>query len=515
MLKKFMLEDSKPTKMPMSTEIKLTKDDEADSVDSSKYQENPKTTHLEAVKHIFRYIRGTMHLGLWYSKGNGIETIVYANSDHTDNYVDRKSTSGVCTFTRCCLTSWFAKKQTTLAISMIEAKYVSVRKACQPALWMKQVLIDYDIRLDDVSIIMSPELQKTLENYKAYDMIQEIKTMFEEQAKQELSKTVKAFHTCKQEDGHMGKTLAELHAMLKLHEKGISKKAETPEMLAIWEGKIQKDKKKLPGVKGKGNGNNKLVYALKAKIPSPTKRDNPKKDSICRHCKEVPKCHANINKITRKLMLMLQKSTMIPTFLKPLRDIYKALESRYVHQGRTIDQSFYRDLPDEFVAKLTNIGFDFLNEEIRLGLVTTEEKAQKKNDVKARTSSKNGPSMLNKDNYVPWSSLLRDTDREIPVNETFHEQTDDELTEKELKQVEADDQAIQTILLGLPEEIYEDVDSRETTQEIWLRVQQMMKGSNIGIQEKKAKLFNEWKRFISTHGESIESYLSLFLKVDE
>nr|GEW17844.1 hypothetical protein [Tanacetum cinerariifolium] len=53
--------------------------------------------------------------------------------------------------------------------------------------------------------------------------------------------------------------------------------------------------------------------------------------------------------------------------------------------------------------------------------------------------------------------------------------------------VKADDQAIQTILLGLPEDIYADVDSCETSQEIWLRVQQMMKGSDIGIQEKKAK----------------------------
>nr|GEZ61315.1 uncharacterized mitochondrial protein AtMg00810-like [Tanacetum cinerariifolium] len=38
MLKKLGLEDSKPTKTPMSTEIKLTKDDEADSVDTNKYQ---------------------------------------------------------------------------------------------------------------------------------------------------------------------------------------------------------------------------------------------------------------------------------------------------------------------------------------------------------------------------------------------------------------------------------------------------------------------------------------------
>nr|GFB23092.1 hypothetical protein [Tanacetum cinerariifolium] len=80
MLKKFRLKDSKPTKTPMSTEIKLTKDDESDSVDSSKYrgvigslfyltanrpdimfsvclyarfQENSKSTHLDAMKRIF------------------------------------------------------------------------------------------------------------------------------------------------------------------------------------------------------------------------------------------------------------------------------------------------------------------------------------------------------------------------------------------------------------------------------------------------------------------------------
>nr|GEV47858.1 reverse transcriptase domain-containing protein [Tanacetum cinerariifolium] len=80
-----------------------------------------------------------------------------------------------------------------------------------------------------------------------------------------------------------------------------------------------------------------------------------------------------------------------------------------------------------------------------------------------------------------------DANREVTVTETFHVQTDDELNEKELKQIEADDQAIQTILLGLPEDIYAVVDSCETAQEIWLRVQQMMKGSDIGIQEKKAK----------------------------
>nr|GFC45539.1 hypothetical protein [Tanacetum cinerariifolium] len=133
----------------------------------------------------------------------------------------------------------------------------------------------------------------------------------------------------------------------------------------------------------------------------------------------------------------------------------------------------------------------------------------------------NRPPTLNKENYVPWSSrLLRyaksrpigkpihnsiingpyvrriipepgDPNCEVPVNETFYVQTNDELTEKELKQIEVNDQAIQTILLSLPEDIYAAVDSCETGQEIWLRVQQMMKGSDIGIQEKKAKLFNK------------------------
>ncbi|GKB66751.1 retrotransposon protein, putative, ty1-copia subclass [Tanacetum coccineum] len=85
----------------------------------------------------------------------------------------------------------------------------------------------------------------------------------------------------------MGKTIAELHAMLKLHEKVIPKKAETPAMLAIWEGKIHKDKKKPQGAKGKDKEKNKLAYAPKPKISPPPKRDNPAKDSVYHHCKEV------------------------------------------------------------------------------------------------------------------------------------------------------------------------------------------------------------------------------------
>ncbi|GJZ75641.1 retrovirus-related pol polyprotein from transposon TNT 1-94 [Tanacetum coccineum] len=180
MLKKFGLEESKPMKTNMSSDTKLTKDEECESVDSTKYQgmigsllylmasrpdimfsvclcarfqEVPKTSHLEAVKCIFRYIKGTTQLGLWYPKGIDIKIVVYAYSDHVGDYVDRKSTSGICTFVGCCLTSWFPKKQTALAIFTTKAEYVKAKKACQQALWMKQALIDYDVRLDDVPIM--------------------------------------------------------------------------------------------------------------------------------------------------------------------------------------------------------------------------------------------------------------------------------------------------------------------------------------------------------------------------
>nr|GFA29627.1 retrovirus-related Pol polyprotein from transposon TNT 1-94 [Tanacetum cinerariifolium] len=165
----------------MSSDTKLTKDEEYKSVDSTKYQgmicsllylttcrpdimfsvclyarfqEAPKTFHLEAVKRIFRYIKGATHLGLWYPKGTGIEIVVYADSDHARDYVDRKSTSGICTFVRCYLTSWFLKKQTALVISTTEVEYVSTEKACQQALWMKQALIDYDTLLKFLEYLM-------------------------------------------------------------------------------------------------------------------------------------------------------------------------------------------------------------------------------------------------------------------------------------------------------------------------------------------------------------------------
>nr|GEY10138.1 hypothetical protein [Tanacetum cinerariifolium] len=93
--------------------------------------------------------------------------------------------------------------------------------------------------------------------------------------------------------------------------------------------------------------------------------------------------------------------------------------------------------------------------------------------------------MLNMDNYFPWSSRLVCYEKSKPnekllVNSILHiPYTYDELTKKEAKQMEADDKVIQTILMGLSEDIYVVVDSCDTAQEIWLRVKHIMKGSDI------------------------------------
>nr|GEW83860.1 hypothetical protein [Tanacetum cinerariifolium] len=131
MLKKFGLEDSKPTKTLMSTEIKLTKDDEADSVGSYKYREN------EIFFNQSKYIKEMLKkFGLEDSKPT--KTLMSTEIKLTKD--DEADSVG-------------SYKYRALAISTTKAEYVLAGKACQQALWMKQALIDYEICLDDVLIM--------------------------------------------------------------------------------------------------------------------------------------------------------------------------------------------------------------------------------------------------------------------------------------------------------------------------------------------------------------------------
>ncbi|GJX21274.1 retrotransposon protein, putative, ty1-copia subclass [Tanacetum coccineum] len=95
----------------------------------------------------------------------------------------------------------------------------------------------------------------------------------------------------------MGNTIGELHAMLIEYEKGLPKKAETPQVMMIKGGKIQKSNKKSLKAKGKGKANgkgkDKQVYIPKPKNPKPSAKEHPAKDDTCHHCKEVGHCKRN------------------------------------------------------------------------------------------------------------------------------------------------------------------------------------------------------------------------------
>ncbi|GJZ94037.1 hypothetical protein Tco_0666240 [Tanacetum coccineum] len=82
------------------------------------------------VKRIFRYLRGTIHMGLWYPKGSGFELIAFSDADHAGCVDTRKSTSGGTQFLGDKLVSWMSKKQDCTAMSSAEAEYVALSASC-------------------------------------------------------------------------------------------------------------------------------------------------------------------------------------------------------------------------------------------------------------------------------------------------------------------------------------------------------------------------------------------------
>nr|GEU92977.1 uncharacterized mitochondrial protein AtMg00810-like [Tanacetum cinerariifolium] len=113
-----------------------------------RYQANPKESHLVSMKRIFRYLKGTPNLGLWYPKGSGFNLKAYSDSDYVSCNHDRKSTSGGCQILEGKLVCWSAKKQIFVAMSSAEAEYVVVARCCAQVLWIKSQLADYDVLYD-------------------------------------------------------------------------------------------------------------------------------------------------------------------------------------------------------------------------------------------------------------------------------------------------------------------------------------------------------------------------------
>ncbi|GKE60976.1 putative ribonuclease H-like domain-containing protein [Tanacetum coccineum] len=133
-LKKFGFSDVKTASTPMETHKPLLKDADGEDIDEhlyrsmigslmyltssrldimfavcacARFQVNPKSSHLHAVKRIFRYLEGQPKLGLWYPKDSPFDLVAHTDSDYAGASLDRKSTIGGCQFLGCRLISWY------------------------------------------------------------------------------------------------------------------------------------------------------------------------------------------------------------------------------------------------------------------------------------------------------------------------------------------------------------------------------------------------------------------------
>ena len=130
-----------------------TRPDIAYAVSSvSKYCLKPTTNHWSAIKRIFRYLKGTIDLGIFYKKQN-IDCVGYADADWAGDKSDYKSTSGYCFKVGSAIVSWKSSKQTIVALSTAEAEYIALSAAAQEAVWFKDLLDNFKIYCNDPMII--------------------------------------------------------------------------------------------------------------------------------------------------------------------------------------------------------------------------------------------------------------------------------------------------------------------------------------------------------------------------
>ncbi|GJX14892.1 retrovirus-related pol polyprotein from transposon TNT 1-94 [Tanacetum coccineum] len=178
-LKKFGMDSCDPVDTPMVDRLKLDEDPLGIPVDQTRfrsmvgslmyltasrpdlvfavcmcarYQASPTKKHLEALKRVFRYLRGTINWGLWYPKDTAMALTAYADADHAGCQDTRRSTSGSAQFLGDKLVSWSSKKQKSTAISTTEAEYIAMSGCCAQILWMRSQLTDYGFAFNKIPL---------------------------------------------------------------------------------------------------------------------------------------------------------------------------------------------------------------------------------------------------------------------------------------------------------------------------------------------------------------------------
>ncbi|GKC37781.1 putative ribonuclease H-like domain-containing protein [Tanacetum coccineum] len=183
-LNKFDFATVKTTSTPIDINKALVKDEEAEAVDihlyrsmigslmyliasrpdimfavcaCARFQVTPKTSHIHAVKRIFRYLKGQPKLGLWYPRDSPFDLEAFLDSDYAGASLDRKSITGGCQFLGKRLTSWQWKKQTIVANSTTKAEYVATANCCGQVLWIQNQMLDYGFNFMNTKIYIDNE----------------------------------------------------------------------------------------------------------------------------------------------------------------------------------------------------------------------------------------------------------------------------------------------------------------------------------------------------------------------
>nr|GEX98816.1 retrovirus-related Pol polyprotein from transposon TNT 1-94 [Tanacetum cinerariifolium] len=176
-LKKYGFESCDPVDTPMVEKSELDEDKDGKAVDPShyrgmistllyltasrpdlqfaicmcaRYQARPTEKHVHAVKRIFRYLRRTIHRGLWYPKDSSVSVTAFADADHAGCQDTRRSISGSEQFLGERLISWSSKRENSAVISSMEAEYIALSGCCAQILWMRSQLSDYGLAFNKI-----------------------------------------------------------------------------------------------------------------------------------------------------------------------------------------------------------------------------------------------------------------------------------------------------------------------------------------------------------------------------
>ena len=107
----------------------------------SRFMEDPRQEHMAAIKHLLRYVAGTVDYGLVYARSNAEPGLVgYSNSDMAGDLDGRKSTSGIIFFLNGNTVTWQSQKQRVVALSSCEAEYIANALAACQGVWLGRLL---------------------------------------------------------------------------------------------------------------------------------------------------------------------------------------------------------------------------------------------------------------------------------------------------------------------------------------------------------------------------------------